>query len=89
MKECEGEEDDSSEEESPGSLNLQEKEGHRCQKCAGSDISYVSDAFSKPDRGVFTAEPLRAVTIFCCGVHLGRYILQVHTGIWSFVRFGL
>ena len=66
---------------SSGSLNLKEREGHQCQEWAGSDISYVSDTFSKPDRGVFTAEPLKAVWIFCRGVLLGKYICKFRLGL--------
>jgi hypothetical protein len=81
VKVFEVEEDGSSEDEKFRLFKSQGKEGHQCQEWAGSDISYVSDTISKADRGVFTAEPLKAVWIFCRGVLLGKYICKFRLGV--------
>jgi hypothetical protein len=59
MKEFEGEEDGPNEDEKLRLFIYPERKDHRCQKWT-SDISYVSDTSTKPDRGVFTAEPLKS-----------------------------
>jgi hypothetical protein len=74
--EVEVEEEGFSEDEKSKLFKSEGKGRSSASRMGCSDISYVSDTFSKPGRGVFPAEPLKAVTIFCRGVRLGKYICK-------------